>query len=114
MKYDVDLTDLDSIDDPAVMKKFLPRLEAAMVTKTEDINEFVVDQIREIGMCSKIACHACLRQVNANYNTNPVTAFSPEIFTVRKKKHFRLLAYERHFKKNIKIPRLACLQGMVY
>ena len=43
------------------MKQYLPRLEAAMVTKTQEINEFVVDQIRDIGMCSKIACVACLR-----------------------------------------------------
>lgn len=61
IKQNVDLDDLDSIDDPAVMKQLLPRLEAALVTKTDEINEFVVDQIREIGMCSKISCVACLR-----------------------------------------------------
>jgi hypothetical protein len=61
IKSEVDLTDLDSIDDPEVMKKYLPRLEAALVTKTDEINEYVVDQIREIGMCSKISCIACLR-----------------------------------------------------
>ncbi|CAG5103562.1 Oidioi.mRNA.OKI2018_I69.chr1.g827.t1.cds [Oikopleura dioica] len=74
--------ELYMIDDPEIMKVLLPKLEAALVTKTETINEFLVDQLHEIGMCSKISCVACLR----------------------------LLAYERHF-KTIKIPRLACLQG---
>ena len=66
------------------MLKLLPKLEAAIVSKTPDINEFVVDHLREIGFCTKITCMACLR----------------------------LLAYERHF-TTIKIPRLPCLQGIV-
>lgn len=33
------------------MLKLLPQLEAAIVAKTPDINEYVVDHLRDIGFC---------------------------------------------------------------